>query len=121
MLLRFPRRPWGRLFSFKYSRTMPEPRQLHGEQGIVNPAERANKKLKRQVRDNRPHWIDNDLTYKSFVSNARLRRQIGEEVEEAMRMPPDPHDAITESYTRPTRIIRNPFDPYKTQPLGEEE
>jgi hypothetical protein len=94
-----------------------------------SPVQRANRKLKRRIEHEPSKYlaIRNDPAYRNlmnFAEERRLRHEIGREVEEAMRMPPDPHDALTQAQTKPTRIIHNPFDPYRTQPLdttGEEE
>ena len=48
-----------------------------------------------------------------------IHREIGQEVDEAMRLAEEPHESLTEFQTRPTRII--PFDPHQTQPLNTPE
>jgi hypothetical protein len=59
-----------------------------------------------------------DLKLRRYYKyHALIREEIGREVEEAMRLPEEPHEALTESYTKPTRVIPSPF---KTQPLRED-
>lgn len=55
-----------------------------------------------------------------YKYHAQVRAEIGQEVDEAMSLA-DPHDDPTEYQTRPTKIIPNPHDPYKTQPLDTPE
>lgn len=47
----------------------------------------------------------------------QIHREIGREVDEAMRMPEEPHEQLTEYQTRPTKIIPLDYDQHKTQPL----
>ena len=54
-----------------------------------------------------------------YKYHAQVREDIGREVDEAMHMPEEPHEALTEAHTQETRII--PHDPYKTQPLNTPE
>lgn len=48
-----------------------------------------------------------------------LHREIGQEVDEAMRLAEEPHESLTKFQTRPTKVI--PHDPHKTQPLNTPE
>lgn len=54
-----------------------------------------------------------------YKYHAQVRADIGQDVDEAMRLADEPHESLTEAHTQETRII--PFDPYKTQPLNTPE